>query len=315
MRWMALLWVLLLAPTVGAQPTVAVEVAPGEHTVGDRVAVDVVVTTEAGSPAPRFPDWDEDWGTAEIVEVGEVETSEAPGGGVAYRQRLTLAAFATGRVPLPSQTVVLPIEGLAAQRLETPAAALEIASVLPPAAEGEARPTPKPARPPELPPIGARFWWSFAILGSAVAALLALLFWRFRRRAENRGAMPALPPIGELEAGLATAREASDPAEGLRRVSWSLRRYLGRRLGFNAVESTSSEIRRRLVGRRLPDGVARPSLDLLLACDLVKFAGRPASPGDVERWAATAREIGGRVEQHLTPIALPPEAAARREAA
>jgi hypothetical protein len=306
---------LLLAPTASAQPTVTVEVAPGEHTVGDRIAVVVVVTTAAGSPAPRFPDWDEDWGTAEIVEIGEVETAEAPGGGVAYRQRLTLAAFETGRVPLPPQTVVLPIEGLAGQRLETPPAVLDVASVLPLAADGEARPAPKPARPPRVPPIGAPFWWTFALLASAVAALLALLLWRFRRRAESRGAMAALPPIGELDAGLAAARQASDPAEGLRRVSWSLRRYLGRRLGFNAVESTSSEIRRRLSHRRLPDGVARTSLDLLFACDLVKFAGRPAARGDVERWAASARELAGKIEQHLTPVALPPAAAARREAA
>jgi len=318
LHWVvALATCLVAAVGVAAQaPSVTVSVAPGEHTVGDRVAVEVAVTTEAGAAAPRFPQWGDRWGEAEIVEVGEVTTAEAPAGGVVHRQTVTLAAFRTGRVPLPPVEIALPRAEGPSVRLATPAdLALDVASVLPAGEDGE-RPPPKAARPPRVPPISAAFWWTLAILGSSVAALLALLLWQ-RHRARMRGETdrPALPPLAELDRALAAARAEPAPAEGLRRVSLSLRRYLGRRLGFPAAESTTSEIRRRLAGRRLPDGVARPTTDLLFACDLVKFARRPASAAEVERWASAAGEVARRIEAHLRPAEEAAEAAPRREAA
>jgi len=326
---------LAVAAAAGARPAAApaaasgtprlqVEIAAGEPTVGDRVAVELVLTVPARpAQAPRFPAWEKTWGEAEIVTVGDVETGEAEtaaGGGrpgVVYRQRLTLAAFRPGRVALPPQQVVVPGDGEAGSlTLTTPDdLALEVRSVLPSPEEGAGAadgtvpvPPPQPARPPVALPVGARFWTTAGLLAAALAAVVALLL-RRRRGAEESAGAAALPPFEELARHLAAARRESAADAGLTRVSLALRRYLGRRLGFPAAESTTSEIRRQLAGRRLPDGVARRCGELLAACDLVKFARRPASAGDVATWADAAAETAQRIEDHLRPAESAAESA------
>lgn len=157
------------------------------------------------------------------------------------------------------------------------------------------------------------------LLAAALLALAALLWWRRRRRlAGDSAGAPVLAPFDELTRHLDAARRDDVPAEGLTRVSLALRRYLGRRLGFPAVESTTSEIRRQLAGRRLPDGVARRCGELLGACDLVKFARRPATHADVATWADAAADTARRIEDHLRPVETETDAdaaATTREAA
>lgn len=321
------------------EPSLRVEVAEGEHTVGDRVPVELVLLAPLGAAVPpRFPAWGETWGAAEIVEVGEPAMEEpppdAPSGSVQWTQRLVLTAFRPGRVELPPREVAVPAGGEAlSTRVTTPDdLALEIASVLPGSeAEGTGGtrgtdgtesgageiPPPKPEKPLRELPVGAPFLWTAAALATLLAALLVLL-WRRRRRTAHRtagDARPDLAPLDELHHGLARARGAGEPAEGLARVSLALRRYLGRRLGFHAVESTTTEIRRRLGGRRLPAGAARRCDELLTACDLVKFARRPATEGDLERWTVTAEEVAGRIEDHLRPADEEAPATERREEA
>ena len=99
----------------------------------------------------------------------------------------------------------------------------------------------------------------------------------------------------------ADARQADSPREGLSVVSHGLRRYLGRRLGFPAVESTTTEIRRHLRRASTPPGTAARCGEILAACDLVKFARRPAVHADVRRWAETAAEVAEALEDHLRP--------------
>jgi hypothetical protein len=316
-------------------PRLDVQIAAGEPTVGDHVDVDLVLDVPSRpAEAPRFPAWEDAWGEAEIVSVGEVTSEEPADGrnGVVYRQRVTVAAFRPGRVALPPQQVVVPAGGEAGQRsrtLTTPAdLALDIHSVLPAASEdgGAAdgtvpTPPPQPARPPVEYPVGARFWWTAGLLAAALVALAALLWRRRRRRlAGTEAGAPALPPFAELSRHLDAARRDADPADGLTRVSLALRRYLGRRLAFPAAESTTSEIRRQLAARRLPDGVARRCGELLGACDLVKFARRPATTDDVATWADAAADTARRIEEHLRPLESESEAEGdaappRREAA
>jgi len=333
--------VLLGLPAHGAavRPAVGVEVAPGPHTVGDRIEVVLTVAVPGASDArPRFPAWGETWGEAEVLEAGppqRVEAAEAGDGReTLWRQTLVLAAFRPGRVELPPREIAVPptSEDAAPQRresvlpprgetvrLSTPAdLALEIASVLPAAegAEGEEAeiPPPRPPAPPQPLSAGAAFWWTLA----ASLALLAALAWLAavrRRAAGDAAAAPALPPLAELDRALAAARAAGSPAAGLAGVSLALRRFLGRTLGFPAAESTTSEVQRQLLARHLPTGLPRRTVELLRACDLVKFARQPAPDGAVDRWAGEAARIGREVDLHLHPPEPETAAADRREAA
>ncbi|HEX2251994.1 MAG TPA: hypothetical protein VHQ65_01845 [Thermoanaerobaculia bacterium] len=308
-------------PGVLAQPSprLTVSVAAGQHTVGDRVPVDLTVTApEPLAGAPRFPAWGESWGDAEVVEAGAVETVEAEGGGTAYRQRVVLTAFRPGAVALPPREIAVPLAA-GTRLLSTPAdLALEITSVLPPPPEGEERPIPPP-RPPEAPralPVPAAFFWTAGIL---LALILAIL-WLARRRAAAAAATapaPPLPPLPELERSLAAARAAGSPREGHALVSHALRRFLGRALRFPAAESTTTEVGRQLHGRHLPGGLANRAVELLRACDLVKFARHPAGAAAVERWCDEATRIGHEVDDYLRPAEPAPDApeAGREKAA
>ncbi len=293
-------------------PALSAEIAPGEHTVGDPVAVDLTLTADPDrlTAAPRFPVWKDGWGDAELVAAeAAAPVPERPG---TWRQRVVVRAFRTGDVALPPVEVALPTAA-GTRRLATPATlSLHVTSVLPPAPEGgEAEiPPPAPPTPPRRLPWGAPFWWTAGVGAALLAAALALA-WRRRRRdaAAARPPAPALPPLAELERALAAAR-AAPPAEGHARVSLALRRYLGRALRFPAAESTTAEIQRQLLGRHLPGGVARRAVDLLRACDLVKFARREAGAAALERWCAEAADLGGEIEAHLHPAPAPDAAEA-----
>lgn len=300
MRAMALLPALaaLLAATPAAgAPRIQVTLEPDTLTVGDRV--EALIELSAGpselAGEPRFPAWGERWGGAEILEAGPVERLRS-----GYRQRLTLTAFRTGRVELPPKAVAVPGPVETAE-LRTPAdLALTVESVLPPDAEtGDL--AGRPPAPPRSLPFGGAFWWTAGSL--AALALGAVALARARHR-DPEGASPAASPLEELARRLDAASrelEVLGAAEGHAVLSRSFRRYLGRRLGFPAVESTTTEIRREL--RRLhlaPDVEARAD-ELLRACDRVKFAREPVATATLTTRIEAVREVAHRLEEDLRP--------------
>ncbi|HEX6201442.1 MAG TPA: hypothetical protein VF100_00480, partial [Thermoanaerobaculia bacterium] len=125
---------------------------------------------------------------------------------------------------------------------------------------------------------------------------------------------PAAIPSASPAQRSTSLRAAASADQGHALVSLALRRYLGRRLSFPAAESTTSEVQRQLRARHLPDGLPRRAVALLAACDLVKFARRPAAHREVDRWAGEAEGIAAGVEAHLAPPE-PAAAPARRAAA
>jgi len=308
-------------------PVLTVDLAPGPHTVGDRIEAVLTLSAPADDIAgePRFPDWGEAWGEADVLTAGAVErvgdgeagaagdqTSEetgddiapgnaAPGRRARFRQRLVLAAFRTGEVPLPPVAVAVPAAGGELLLRSPEGLALAIDSVLPPPGE-DGEPAPMPPAPPRPLPLGARFWWTAGSLAAACALALAWALAR-RRRAAAAAAAPAPPPFEELRAALAAARGERSPAAGHAAVSLAFRRYLGRVLRFPAAESSTAEIRRELARRNLPDGAARPAAALLAGCDLVKFARREATAGQLAERAGAALGLATEIEAHLRPVA------------
>lgn len=308
---------ILLALPAAAQtaPKVEVSLAPqGQLTVGDQVEAVLTLRADPSTLAgePRFPVWGPSWGDAEVLGKSEPEKVEE-GGATLWRQRLTLAAFRTGRVDLPPVEIAVPLRDSTVQ-VRTPAAALTVRSILP---AGEESPQPKPPAALRQLPIGAPFWWTLAASG-LVLALLAWMLWR-RQRAEGleeEPARPALPPFDELLGEL--DRIAGEPSVVRlhTRLSLALRAYLGRSFGFPAAESTTSEVHRSLLARRMPGPLVRQHVELLRGCDLVKFARQDVGEERARERLAAARQLARETEtwaRPVEPVDLP--GTERREAA
>lgn len=315
----ALLCALLLSSPVLAQapqtaqtpPRVEVSLTPREGTVGDRI--EAVLTLRADpaalAGAPRFPAWGTTWGDAEILEKTEPQQVQEKEGSTAtvWRQRIVLAAFRPGQVNLPPVDVAVPLRDRTTQASTPTGLSFTLRSVLPAGEE----PAPKPPAPPRQLPIGEAFWWTLA---GSLLVLLAVA-WALRRRLRaEAGAVevsqPALPPFEELLGEL--DRLAAEPSVVRlhTRLSLALRSYLSRSLSFPAAESTTSEIHRILLSRRVPGAVVRQMVELLRACDMVKFARQEVGEERARERVATARQLAREVEtwtRPVEPVAAPPQ--------
>lgn len=318
------------APSAAAAPTaadgfdLALEITPRTVTVGDRITAVLTLTAtpdaagrlarEPGqqAAAPRFPTWGDHWGAAEVLEAGPVDrrpSGRTGDGRATWRQRLVLAAFRPGDLTLPPVTVRLP---LAAGTVELSTGApqrLRVDSVLPTGSD-PATLQPTSAAPPRPLPAGASFWWTLAGGALLAGALLLIGSVRRRRRSGGQRETPSLPPFEELAARLGVLADTPPEAieAGTVALSLALRRYLGRRLGFPAAESTTTEIRRRLRERALPDRVIEPAALVLERCDAVKFARARVAPESFGASVAAARELARTLEEHLAPVTLTPVA-------
>ncbi len=298
MRRIYLSLLLLALPLAGqTAPRLSVVISPAELTVGDRIEATLTLHAPAGlAGEPRFPVWRESWGEAEVIGKSEPEKISEENGTAVWRQKVTLAAFRPGPVPLPPVTVAVPLRERTVE-VSTPAdLALQLRSVLP---ADEQNPEPKPAAPPRRLPVGAPFWWTLAAMSALLLALLYLL--RRQGRAAAATVKPVLPPYEELLAELDQAGREPSSVAAHTRISLALRHYLGRTLSFPAAESTTSEIHRQLLGRRLAGPLVRRAVELLRACDLVKFARQEAGEERVRERLGVAREIGREIDAHLRP--------------
>ena len=309
----------LSAPPAAPGIQISVALPAAAVTVGDRA--EAVITVRVPPTArlagePRFPVWRGAWGEAEVREQGEPRRAAGPGGVAHYRQRLVLAAFHPGRVQLPPVAIALPL-GTGTVQAWTPAGlALTVRSVLPAGAAAKDLHL-RPAAPLRPLPLGTAFFCALAVLAAAAAAGIWALWRRERRRRaaageEGLAARPLLAPLPELLAALDRLGSEPSPLALHTGISQALRRYLGRAVGFPAPESTTTEIQRRLLARGWPSAHVRPAVDLLRACDLVKFARQQVPAADARERLAAARRLGEEIEGRATAVE---QARARLEAA
>lgn len=298
MRSFALLFLLVLPLTAQAPPVTVVLNPASAVTVGDPVQATIALQVRPASLAgdPRFPIWGKTWGEAEILQAGDPVKVLEQGGTAVWEQRLTLAAYRPGKVELPPAEIAVPLKERTVKALTPAGLAVEVKSVLPP---GEPNPEPRPAAPPVQLPLGERFWWTAGVLG----ALTLAAAWLALRRPADAGAraVPVLAPFEELAGEL--DRLSAEPSEVALHTGMSLamRRYLARRFLFPALESTTSDVQRQLLSRRVPGPLARHTVELLRACDLVKFAHLPVGEAQVRERLAAARRLGQDFETYLAP--------------
>jgi hypothetical protein len=271
-----------------ATPTLSVDLEPREVRIGEPVRVTLTVTGH-GDSQPRFPVWQAHWGKAEVVESEEPELRAG-----SWRQTVVVAAYSTGRVVLPPPQVA--VEGLGALAPPAEPAAFEVLSVLP---EAEDEVEPRPPAPPLSVGWGSEFWWTASALGLLCAGLVVL----GARRARPPGALSHrtnLSPIDALSRELGVI-DVGNGAIGWDRASDALRRYLGRVLDLPAIESTTSQLRRRLHSSAAPDALVRGALRILRRADEIKFARSATTPSELSEAIAAIGRLAGEIELFLNP--------------
>ncbi|MDX1644104.1 MAG: hypothetical protein R3244_07085 [Thermoanaerobaculia bacterium] len=290
-------WLSTVPALPAAESELVTRLEPAEITVGDRSELLVELRLPAGT-SPRdvgWPSWEQHLGEAEILAVSAVESS-VEGTDQVLRQLLTLTLFRTGSFTLPAVAVSIAREE-GEETLTSSPGTLEVVSVLPP---GEELPEAKPPAPPRPLAFGARFWWLTASLAALCLAGLVWLASRERKSALD-GSEPRLPPLEELTRTLEGLRRESDAVALHAGASLALRRYLGRRLGFTAPESTTTEVDRALRRRRLETGLLRRTIELLTACDMVKFARQEVDEAEARDRLDRLEALARRIEEWLQP--------------
>ncbi len=283
--------------------------------MGDRVDAVIELRVRADDLAgePRFPVWGETWGEAQVVSHSEPRRSTGPDGTLVFEQRLTLAAFNTGSVALPPAAIAVPLHTGTVQASTPAGLAIAIRSLLPTNAKDAKDLKPKTAKPLVGLPIGEPFWRTLAGMLTAALAVGFLLWRQSRSRPEAVTARPALTPLGELAANLERLMAETSAARLHTGLSLAFRMFLTRALGFDAETCTTSEVQRNLLAGRLPAPLVRQSVDLLRACDMVKFARQDVDAERCRERLDTARRIGIEIDERTRPAEpaerLPLEAA------
>jgi hypothetical protein len=243
--------------------------------------------------------WQAEWGDAEVLDV------HAPArAGESWRQQVVLAFFAPGERVLP----VVSVEIAGAEETRTLALSapvrITVRSVLPEGGDRE----PDPPAPPRPMPLGGGFLW---LAGSLALCCLAAALTLGRRRPDDasRAGERLIAPLEELTSRLAAIDPGADPVRAWEQATLGLRLFLGRSLGFPALESTTLQIQRFLAPRLTVDLAAR-AVRLLRAADQIKFARRPTSAAAADEALAEIAAVARQIEERSRPDPAAGEAAA-----
>lgn len=288
---------LLQAVTLGGRVQSGVEVTPDTVTVGDPFTVVVRVRAPLGASI-EFPQTPDSGGAVEALDPVQVVPS-ADTLAVDQRASYRVAAWDVGHFAI-SFPDVLVREPTGVRRVRIADVSVFVASVLP--ADSALR-VPRPARAVFTfgPP-----WWIWLLGALAVAAIIALLWWLWKRRrrpvaiedpfAEAQRAFMRVDALGLVEAG--------ERARYVALVVEIMRDYLAAVVPAAKPSLTSIELLAAL--RNEAVGSTQRLASLLAEADLVKFARRPVG-------AERALELG-RDARHIVETVHAARAAEAAEA-
>ena len=269
-------------PGVPAEETVqpqdvSVRVEPQQVRIGDPFAYQVVITH------PKEHRYElalpKEAGDFELLDQTRQRQDGPDSATTTFQVRMS--AFALGKVQVPPLAFdVATPDGQ--RRFTLPGREVEVASTLPPDADGQGADL-FDYQPPQEVPI--RSWrLVLAVLGTLAVLLLAWALWRWwKNRPKHVVVPPPLPLDVRTRKALDSLRAEDLPSRGhvkdfYFRLSEIIRGYLGERYGFEALECTSSELMASL--RRIsPPGLPEDALMRFVSeSDMVKYARADASP-------------------------------------
>ena len=219
-----------------------------------------------------------------------------------WSQTIALFPFAAGAISVPGPHFTFE-EASSGRKLDVrpPNLELTVASRLPPGQKPEEL-APKADKPVRIPAWPATYWIALAAGVALVAALVAWLVSRRRRKTASAAASePALSPGEELRLALARLASAAedlgdDARDFYSELTHAVKRFLERATGDPVLEWTTFETVRRLreKGFEFPREVAFP--DLLASADRVKFGKGAATREDARAALVRARAVLHDVE-------------------
>ncbi|HFQ92416.1 MAG TPA: hypothetical protein ENK32_00270 [Anaerolineae bacterium] len=288
--WIPLLLILALlgVGTAAAQSesTAVWQIPPGDYTVGDPLPLTLSVTHPAGTEV-LFPQLPEEWGDFVVLGQDAPVTTQNADGTLTTSQTIDARLFAPGNFETPPVNVTLTDAAGNVSEIATAPAAVSIASVL---VEGDSELRDiKPQAELPLMPV-----WVWALAGLALAGLLGAIIYRKRKApkpvVDNR--LPHEKALDELEGikGLGLPEDGRYQ-EHYTLVSDTMRRYVEQTYQVEAMERTTSELRRELKNSAMPENAARGFLHLLDESDMVKFANVTPRREDAYQLVALAEQI------------------------
>ncbi|HID54389.1 MAG TPA: hypothetical protein EYP41_20420 [Anaerolineae bacterium] len=288
--WIPLLLILALlgAGTAVAQSesTAVWQIPPGSYTVGDPIPLTLSVTHPAGTEV-LFPQLPEEWGAFVVLGQDAPVTTPNGNGTLTTSQTIDARLFAPGNFATPPVSVTITDANGNISEIAAAPATVTIASVL---TEGdtELRDIKPQAELPLMPA------WAGAAAGLALAGLTGWVIYRQRKApqpvADNR--LPHEKALDELERikGLGLPEDGRYQ-EHYTLVSDTMRRYVEQTYQVEAMERTTSELRRELKNSAMPQNAARGFLHLLNESDMVKFANVTPRRVDAYQLVALAEQI------------------------
>lgn len=294
--------------------TLNVTVDRTQVTVGDRIAVTVVLRLPAGAQ-PDFTGLEQQFDELDVVVIGLPVRQALPGGIEEFRIRYEVAAFQLGSTQVPSLTIGFTgPDGAAATATSAPIP-ITVVSVIPPGADA--------AEVRDLKP-QIDLLFSTGISRRAIMAVVAFVvatiglaglagWWLWRPRPA-----PALPaPAAPAPSPEAAARAELDRIAGLgllekgdavtfhALLAACVRRYLSEHYGFPAFAMTTAELRTRMEQHGVGRWQARLAAGLLSECDSVAYARYAPARARSESNLSMAYEIVSLTDEAAaSPAAL-----------
>lgn len=287
---------LSFAPVAHAANEVTLEVTLSETAirVGDQVTLRVAVTHD---PQVRieFPDLYDKMGQLELVRRQPLAPTRPAENLQLSVTEYTITGFLPGQYRLPDITVqyILP-DGTRGTAIRDGELRLEVSrTVTDP--EHQALLDIKP--PASIPRPAASLIQPGATGALAVASVLLLALAALRlRRPGVLDAIGPLDPVTQVRQDLSETAALplitrQDYVLYYTRISASIRTYLDAQLGFDAMASTTREIRRTMERKETDRWQARIVTGLLEECDSVKWASYLPDPARAARAISMAMEI------------------------
>ncbi len=260
-------------------PEVSMQVERNEITVGDRIRLQIEAVGPSGYRA-ELPSVLGNLGVFESRDIRMLPVRDSAGW-VFQTWELDVTTFMVGEQVIPGQTVVVRSEdgsGADTQVLQTQPITIEVKRTVADTAQDIADIAPLFPVFPGLPP-----WiWLLPLLG----LLLGSLAWVIRKRKSGSGSAGAMirPPYEEARLALDALRRLELTDQGRHRefcfeLSAILRRYITRRFGVDALESTTSEFLSKARGLPITPSQLGGLEAFCQETDPVKFANQALAPG------------------------------------
>ena len=265
-----LLFMLLSFQAPAQESKVNASIDSSEIKIGEQIIYSIEVETDS-TKLVVFPEG-QTFDPMEMVESLGADTTKIEDR-FKLLKKYRLTQFDSGSYSIPSQKVIIQD-----RQIQTDSFRVEVTNVKVDTSRQKMYPIKPAVKVPGAFSIPNWVWWLFAIL-----LLLGIGFYLFRRRKKKKEAEPELPPYEQAMLALkqldnSSLLEEREVKEYYSQLTFSIRKYLDRKIYDRALESTTSELIAYLELKKeagelsLKDKSVQNLQLILQRADLAKFA-------------------------------------------